>query len=86
MTAMQSRNARVKTLYLQGLEGMEAEVEASEGSILVDSEMEECKSIWATSEILLEAWWEDQDLEASEDLVEEDEALDKPKAKTSKRS
>ena len=36
-------------------EDLEAEVEASEGSILVDSEMEECKSIWATSEILLEA-------------------------------
>jgi Mg chelatase-related protein len=29
MTTIPSRNARVKTLYLQGLEGMEAEVEAS---------------------------------------------------------
>ncbi len=29
MSAVQARNARVKTLYLQGLEGMEAEVEAS---------------------------------------------------------
>ena len=29
MSAVQARNARVKTLYLQGLEGMEAEVDAS---------------------------------------------------------